>query len=80
MAILTCKATVQVTLPSAEAQEFLAELTLGLGLRVRLHHGRVTERETRLVLEIDGDSAGVLEGTSLCADWNRRGPTFSRAS
>jgi hypothetical protein len=57
--------SVLVTLPSAEAQELLAELTLDLGLRVRLLHGRMTERETRLALEIDGDPDRVQEGGAL---------------
>ena len=72
--------SVLVILPSAEAQELLSELTLDLGLRVRLLHGRMTERETRLALEIDGDPEQVREGSSRCAVRSRRGPSFCRAS
>src|SRR5262249_40394629 len=72
--------SIQVTLPSAEAQDLLTELTLDLGLQVRLLHGRITEQETRLLLGIDGDRAQVREGTSRCADRSRRSPAFSQAS
>jgi hypothetical protein len=72
--------SVLIVLPSAEAQELLAELALDLGLEVRLIQGRVTERDTRLALEIDGDPEQVREGCSRCAVRSRRGPSFCRTS
>jgi len=78
MANQTSTAVVRVTLPSGpETQEFLAELTLDLGLLVRLLRGRVTERETSLVLEIEGDPLRVGEGVLRCKG---RSPRFARAS
>ena len=72
--------SIPVTLPGAEAQDFLAELMPDLGLQVRLLHGRIPEQETPLALEIDGDPEPVREGTWRGAGRSRRGPAFSRAS
>jgi hypothetical protein len=80
MAIRTRRATVELTLPRAEAHEFLAELTLELGLEVRFLHGRITERETRLALEIVGEPDGVERGIRHSRDRNRRSPFLNHAS
>jgi len=79
MAMRKSRAIVRVILPShTPTQEFLAGLTMDLGLEVRLVHGRITERETRLELELSGDPSSVLEGKSRCARKNR--PVCMRAS
>jgi hypothetical protein len=80
MAIQLQRAIVQVTLPRAEAQEFLAELTLDLGLRIRLLHGRMTEQKLRLLFEMAGKSEGVKQGIRRSERRNARPPLRIRAS
>lgn len=79
MAIRMTREIVQVTLPSGNAaQELMAELTLDLGLEVRLIHGRMSETGTRLTLELAGDPWSVREGSFRCGRSPR--PPFVRAS
>ena len=81
MANPTRKAVLTALLPTGSAtQEFLAELTLDLGLFVTLLHGRISEQETLLKIEIAGSPAQVKEGVFRCRRSTRRSPHVARAS
>jgi len=81
MSMKSRKMLVQVTTPSGPpTQELLAELTLGLGLAVTLIHGRITERETPMTLEMAGDPSRICEGASICRARSSVSPFFPRAS
>ena len=80
MAIKAHRTIVRVSLPRAEALDFLEELTLDLGLRVRLLHARMTEQETRLLLEMAGEPERVMQGIRRSEQGNVRLPFLNRAS
>ena len=81
MSMKSRRTVVQVTLPSGPpTQELLAEMTLDLGLAVTLLHGRITERETRMTLELAGDPCRVREGATICRARSSGSPFLTRAS